>query len=62
MNRALTNRFLTLLNNITLQTFQATLQQSPNMIFVQVLEWFVDQFGQSNDTKRQNKPTNIEAD
>ena len=62
MNRALTNQFLALLINSTLQAFQATLRQAPNMIFGQVLTWFVERFGQSNETERPENRLNMEPD
>ena len=62
MNRALTNLSLALLNSPSLQAFQATLQQSPNMTVGQVLEWFVDRCGQINETKKLENRTNMEAD
>ena len=61
MNCASTNRFLTTLNKSILQAFQSTFRQAPNMTFGQVLEWFVEQFGQSNKTERQENRQNMKA-
>ena len=61
MNCALTNQFLILLNNSTLQAFQSTLREAPNMICGQVVEWFVERSGQSNETERQENRQNMES-
>ena len=62
MNRGLTNRFLAHLNAATLQAFQAFYQYSPNMVFGRVFQWFLERYGQSNETDRYENRTRMEAD
>ena len=46
----------------TLQAFQAFYQQNPNMVFGRVFQWFLERYGQSNETDRFENQTRMEAD
>ena len=62
MNRAVVNRFLAHLDPATLPTFQAFYKQNPNMVFGRVFQWFLERYGQSNETDRFENRTRMQAD
>ena len=61
-NRALVNRFLAYLNVATIQASQVFYQQNQNMVFGRVFQWFLERYGQSNETDRFENQTRMEAD
>ena len=62
MNCALTNRFLSYLSAPMLQAFRNFYTQNSNVVFGRVFQWFLERYGQSNETERHENQTCMEAD